>query len=51
MEGTFVNDSELDKHVFYLVNSKKRHIGAPAESLLELKSGSEAVTLYEQNPV
>jgi len=31
MEGTFVNDSELDKHVFYLVNSKKRQIGAPAD--------------------
>ena len=45
MEETFVNDSELDKHVFCLVNSKKRHIGAPAESLLELKSGSEAVTV------
>jgi hypothetical protein len=44
MEGTFVNDAELDKHVFCLVNSKKRHIGAPAESLLELISGSEAVT-------
>jgi hypothetical protein len=36
-----VNDSELDKHVFCLVNLKKRHIGVPAESLLESKSGSK----------
>jgi hypothetical protein len=43
MEEIYVNDSELDKDVFCLVNSKKRHIGAPAESSLESKSGSEAV--------
>ena len=49
MEETFVNDSELDKHVFCLVNSKKRHIGASVESLLELKSGSEAVKVLRLN--
>ena len=41
MEGTFVNDAELDKHVFCLVNSKKRHTRVGLESLLESKSGSE----------
>jgi len=35
MEETFVNDSELGKHVFYLVSSEERHIGAPVESLTE----------------
>src|SRR5277367_2676213 len=39
--GTFVNDSELDKHVFCLVNSKKRHIWSSSRVIvgIEIEQG------------
>jgi hypothetical protein len=44
-----VNDSEPVKHVFCLVNSKKRHIGALAKSWLESRLGSEVVAMLRPN--
>jgi hypothetical protein len=43
MEGIFINNSKLNKYVFCVVNSKKKYIRAPAESLLESKLSNKAM--------